>query len=222
MAELNKQAALDKIKDGKYNLIIAPFHGTPVPVLVRLLTQAQLRACGSFSVIETFKDKVKRAAAEKKPTLQDFVDYAERQHEICRRALVKPTYDEMIENITDSSVLSAKEKLKKLKAKVKDTPRGEEQKRLLQEIDGLTIWTDLLLPEDFTATITSYVLGVDRSDIKELTEDMLYEAAILARNGHDNPADHLSGNYPREYMRDEINRRAWSIYGERQKEENGG
>ena len=42
---------------------------------------------------------------------------------------------------------------------------------------------------------------------------MLLEAAILATNGKDNPADHLTGVYT-DIQRDDINKCAWIVYSE--------
>jgi len=38
----------------------------------------------------------------------------------------------------------------------------------------------------------------------------LIEAAILAERGHDNPANHLNGNFT-DFMKDDINKRAWLL-----------
>jgi hypothetical protein len=79
------------------------------------------------------------------------------------------------------------------------------------------IWTDYLLPEDFTAFIASYALGIDKGDIKKVSEKMLLEAAALAEKGHDNPADHLDGIWPevqKGFYLDDINKRAWQILQE--------
>ena len=46
---------------------------------------------------------------------------------------------------------------------------------------------------------------------------MLLDAAILATNGHNNPADHLKGIFTH-FNEDDINRRAWGIYAEWKKE----
>jgi len=57
----------------------------------------------------------------------------------------------------------------------------------------------------------SFALQQDNSDIKDVSEDMLFSAAIKATKGHDNPADHLPGNFT-DFNREDINDRAWSIY----------
>jgi hypothetical protein len=74
-----------------------------------------------------------------------------------------------------------------------------------------------LLPDDFMATITAWAMGVDRTDIKKITRDILLEAALLAKNGGDNPSDHITGTFT-DFQREDINKNAWIIYNEYQEE----
>lgn len=219
--KISEKETLKKIKDSQYALIFAPFHGEPVPVLVRELTQAQVMACGTFSAIETFQDKIDKQSLVSGKSLGAVLDYAEKQHEICRRALVNPTYDQIIEEITDSSIEEARVELKELKASLRETPKGPERTELEDEIDRRIVLTDFILPEDFTATIVAYSLGIDKSDIKEISEEALLQAAILATRGHNNPADHLTGRFS-EWMKDDINARAWMIYDKEKKQVKNG
>jgi len=211
----------ETIKRAQYPIILAPFFGTPIPIMVRELTQAQIIACGNFSLIETFRDKIERQQNKKQFDILAAAEYAEKQHLICSKALIKPTYNEIIEMITDKSIVDAKSKIDELKEKLKETPRGEERTSLEKELDSLRVWTDLILPEDFMAVVMSYALGIDKSDIKELTSETLLRAAILAELGHNDPSDHIDGKFTA-FMRDDINTRAWMIlFDERQKNKKG-
>jgi len=80
---------------------------------------------------------------------------------------------------------------------------------------------EFLLPADFVSYIVSYALKVDESDIKLISEDMLFEAADMAKRGHDNPADHMQGNFT-DFNREDINKRAWVVYFQRMKEHGQG
>lgn len=206
---MKKKSTIEAIKDAQYTLILAPFHGVPVPVMVRELTQAQIKACGNFSAIETFQDKIKKKqlSAGKTDILQ-IIEYAEKHHEVCKRAI--RDYDKIIEAITDQSMNDARARVDAAKEKLKETKKGPERAALEKELDILRLWTDLILPDDFTATIVVYSLRINKSDIKELTKEALLSAAILAKRGNDNPADHLQGNFA-PWMHDDINIRAWNI-----------
>ena len=100
-------------------------------------------------------------------------------------------------------------------------PAGPRRTAFERETDGMRVWIDLLLPEDFMAGVVTYALGITKSDIKEVTENALYSAAVLAKIGNDNPADHLHGIFT-DYMRDDINLRAAIILKEREKEQKHG
>jgi hypothetical protein len=209
---MKKKSTIEAIVEAQYTLIIAPFHGAPVPVMARELTQAQQLACGYFSAIETFQDKIEKKQLLESPKnidLLKIIEYAEKQHEVCKRSL--RDYDLIIEAITDSTIEDSYKRIDAALDKLKSTKKGPEREALERELDILRIWTDLILPDDFTATIVSYALSIDKSDIKELGREALLSAAILAKRGRNNPADHMQGNFA-PWMLDDINIRAWNIY----------
>lgn len=208
---------IQAIADAQFPVVVLPFYGVPVCVKLRELTQAQLYACGGaeFSLIETFQDRIRN---KKPPTLQEMVDYAEVQHRIAKRALACPTYEQIMEVAGAGIDRDAKQReLDELEALIAKT--GD--MKLEERIAGVRVWLDLLLPSDFLAGVCSYAMGIDKSDIKDITEKTLYDAAVLAKLGHDNPSDHVHGAFT-PFMRDDINRRAWAIFAEKQKEENAG
>jgi hypothetical protein len=218
---VNIDKTLNKIEKAQFPIIFVPFHGDPVQVMVRKLTQAQTLACGSISLIETFHDKIIKKSMAKKRRLSDICSYAEGNTEILKKALVKPTYDQILNMVADGKTIEIKKQLEETREKLSDLKPGPKKSALLAEIDALKIWCEFILPEDFMAAIVSFTLGIDESDIKELSESMLLEAAILAERGHDNPADHIHGIFT-DFMRDDINKRAWILLTEeREKNKNG-
>ena len=204
---------LDIIEKAQYPIIIVPFHGEPVPVMVRKLTQAQILSCGSFSLIETFHDKIRKKIMAEKIRLSDVSAYAERNTELLKKTLINPTYEQILERVDNGKTIEIKKQIEETREKVNSLKPGPRKSALMTEIDGLKLWCEFILPEDFMAAIVSYVLGIDESDIKELSENTLIEAAVLAERGHDNPADHMHGNFT-DFMRDDINRRAWLLLEE--------
>lgn len=207
------EATIQEIEDIQYPLVTLPFAGVNVIVKLRELNQAQIYACGgnNFSLIETVQDKIR---IKKKPKLKDIVSYAEIQNAIAKKALVSPTYDEIFEICAKGFDRKQFEKdMQDIEELIAKTPRGAKQKALLERLDNTRVWYDLLLPEDFLSGITSYALSVAKSDIKELTRETLLNAAYSARKGHDNPADHISGNFT-DFNKEDINRRAWGILHE--------
>ena len=218
---MNEQQNFRDFDSIKTPLIQVPFHGEPVLVQVRELTQAQIMACGggNMSLIETFQDKIR---LKKKPSLKEIVAYAEIQTELCKRALLKPTYAEVFEVCAKGvDIEKNREELLEIERLIASMSAGPKRSALERETDGLRVWIDLLLPDDFLAAIVTYALGISKSDIKDVTEEALYRAAVLAKIGNDNPADHLKGMFT-DFMKDDINMRAALIYAERQKDNNHG
>jgi hypothetical protein len=196
-------------------VIMAPFLGVMLPVVVRRLSQVQIRACGDFSLIETISDII--AKSDKKSSVEDMVKYAEVQYEVVKRSLVSPTYDEIM-SLNEYDVLrkNTEKELKELEDILNDMGNSSEKTKLMVDYNTAMMNSKFLLPIDFVAFITSYALRVDESDIKEVTEDMLFEAAFKATKGHDNPSDHLHGLFS-DFNKEDINNRAWIIYYERNK-----
>lgn len=193
-----------------------PFYGTPVPVMLRELTQAQILACGNFSLIETLTDKIAKEKLKSNIDLIQILEYADRMHEVCKRSMVRPTYEEVMKIVTSRAPEDAHSQLDAIREKIKEVPKGPERDELNRQYDEMRLWVDLMLPEDFTGAIVAYALGVDKSDIRELSEDTLIQSAILAEHGHDNPADHIGGKFT-PFMKDDINMRAWMLLHEERK-----
>lgn len=204
-------------KSIKNNLTLVPFFGEPVAVQLRVLTQAQISACGGdkFSLIKLDEDITPKA------TMENRVQFAEIMHEITKQALVSPTYDEIINQLIDKKEHDRIGKeLDEIERKLFQMPHGKMRTELETKYDGLRMWYDLILPEDFLSAVTTYSLGTTRSDIKNVTKEGLIRAAVLAKNGHDNPADHLKGEFT-DFNRDDINSRAWALFYEQQKKKKG-
>lgn len=195
-------------------LILVPFFGEPVPVKVRELTQAQIYACGGdeFSLIETEDD-----VQQLKTSLKAQVKYSDIMSKITKKALISPTYDEIMEQIVHTNEhKEIEEEIHHISARISQMPHGKARTELENMLNEKRVWFDLILPEDFISTITSYALGTTKSDIKDVTKKALLRAAILAKNGNDNPADHLNGNFTA-FNNDDINARAWDIFYKEQK-----
>ena len=63
---------------------------------------------------------------------------------------------------------------------------GTEKNKLMLSYNTAVMNSQFLLPTDFVSFVLSFALSLDGSDIKEVSEDMLYEAAFKAHKGKDN------------------------------------
>ena len=143
--------------------------------------------------------------------MRDIVAYAEIQHKIVKAALVTPTYDEIMDKLgKNTKTEKIKATLDALKKKLEYTPRGRERTLLEEEIDSMKIWTDLILPEDFVGYIVAEATGVNKSEIKNISEEMLLDAAVLAEKGSKRPSEILcSDGFWTPFMLADIDKRAW-------------
>jgi len=207
--------AVDALVDAAaYPIIMAPFYGGFIPCTVRELTHAQLDNCGKFSLIELMTDKL---ASRKKPTKDQIYDYAKLQHAICKKSMVTPSYEQMFEWAGSKIDIPAMEKeIDDLYQLTREMKEGPERDGIIDEIEELQLASKFILPSEFTSYIVSYAAGVDKSDIKEITDDMLADAAIMAINGHNDPSKHISGNFT-DHNRHDIDNRAWIEYAKRNK-----
>jgi len=201
-----------KIEIAKYPIIAVPFFGTAIPFQVRRLTAAQIKSCGNITLIASFDNRIKEQNG--RFTVKEMVAFAERNNKILQECLVAPTYEQLL------SYLNIKEKNELIKKQIEDLqkiiyecPRGPKKQSFEEELDGLRIWYDLIIPSETSSFIVAFVLGINESDIRKVNREMLLNAAYLAERGHDNPSDHLPGDFT-DFMKDDINLQAWTTLDE--------
>ncbi len=216
MLQMSKVTTIEEFNRLQYPLLVIPFNGVMVSVILRELNQIQLESCGDFSLIEIEGDRLQ---AKKKVAIPDMVKYSRTMSEIARASLVKPTYDEIMSIFDKEDTLKGyKDKLLALKDLLNQTPGGKERKSLEEQIAFTEIWCNQILPTDFLSAITTYATGIDKSNIRLVTEKILLDCAILSKQCNNSPADHIDGIFT-PFMQKDINRRALNVFHEwREKE----
>jgi hypothetical protein len=205
-----------QIEMAKYPVVMAPLFGSLIPVQLRKLTAAQIRSCGNISLLKSWEDKAREQAGAF--SKKEIIAFSERHKEIAKKAMVCPTYDELFAALTTKEKKGEIEtQIKELEALIAQCDRGPKKQSFEEELDSLRIWYDLILPSDFVSYIVGYSLGINESDIQIVSDEMLIDAAYLAERGHDNPSDHLPGQFT-DFMRDDINMRAWFLLDQKKKE----
>jgi hypothetical protein len=200
-------------------VLMVPYNDNPVPVKLRQLRHVEIKDCGDFSLIETMRDKI--ISKRKKITPEQMVNYSELQHNILKKAMVSPTYEELMKlNEFDVLRIESEKGIKAIKDQLGLLKASPKKRDLTNELNQRIMDTQYWLPPDFVSYIMSYSLRIDDTDIKLVSEDMLYSAAIKAKNGNDNPADHIHGVFT-DFNREDINERSWIVYYKRQKEAKG-
>lgn len=208
----------EAIRGALFHWVLVPFNGIPVWCKLRCLNQTQLEACGGVSLVNILGEVTKKT-----PTARDMIDIRNRQEEIAKATLVVPSFDEIMKIITDEDTVVSRtrseiEELKKIDPK---TLPASKRKEFEDELFNLEISVAYLLPEDAMGFLTSWALGQDISDIKSLTADQLFNAAVLATRGNDNPTDHISGCFT-DRDKGDIDSAAWGEFNRRREQEKKG
>ena len=211
--ELIEASPIQKMGEASFPVLPLPFNGTTVFCKVRCLNRVQLRAVGEFNLID-----IRTSVEKEEPSLQDMINVINWQEALIKETLISPTFEEIHDKVygQDNRITELKEKLELIRNKIKEVPANE-RAPLVKEADSIELYIGSLLPDDFMNAVTTWATGVDRSDIKKLTREMLLEAAILASNGRDNPASHMEGDFL-DIHKDEINKTAWIVYNEFQRD----
>lgn len=193
----------------KYPVLIAPFYSKPVPVVVRRLEHIDALRIG----ISVIPDTHTNIAAKKNIDYRQMLEYVRKHNDILRTVMIRPTYAEVVQafGVYDNSA-QIKTELAKLKKEIVGIPPGPAKTELEKEIAAMEVQIESIFPNDFCAAVTSFALQLEGTDIEKLSEDILRDAAIMAERGHDNPADHIGGNFERwpgdKLLTEDINRRA--------------
>lgn len=210
--EQKEESVIDKMADSAFPVIPFFFNGVQVFCKVRCLNQTQLRAVGEFNLIDL--RKTEEISSKNKIETHEMIEMVNWQEALMRETLIKPTFDEIQEKIygEDNRICELKEKAEIIRYKIKDVSPNL-RKKYESELNSLELYIGSLLPTDFMNDVTAWATGTNRSDIKKVTRDMLLEATILAKNGNDNPSDHMQGEFL-DFHKDEINKAGWFVYNQ--------
>ena len=204
---MEKALTAEALKDIEYPLVAMPWKGDLVLVRARRLSQIQIMSCGSFSLIDFDK-------GQKPFTFVKWAEFAKTRYQIMKESLVSPTYREIFDIIHRGDLVESSEReFRELGVLIESLPRGPKRQELEEQHAALLCHFRYIFPEDFIAALISYALSQDVSDIAKVTREMLLTAAILAKEGGDNPADHIKGCFT-DFNREDINLRAMQVLSE--------
>jgi len=206
---------IDSMEESAFPVLVLPFNGTLIPVKVRCLNDTQIRALGDFSLIDITKGQpIEKIKVDPLYAIQSIIKIKNFQEKLVRETLITPTLSDIEEKVygKDEGIKDKLKRIESLTEKIKMLPI-DEQKEAIEELEGLELFTGYLLPTDFMNAVCSWALGTERSDIKKVSRAMLFEAAVLAEKGHDNPSDHIHGEFTTLHQA-EIDKSAWIVLNE--------
>jgi len=202
------------IRGAMFHEICVPFNShigsnAPIWCYVTCLNMIQIKSCGDISCLYLPQED----KTEKEPDILDVINRKNAQEELVKLTLVRPSFDEIIGMVTETNFLiSEKQKeLNEINQKIKKVKPAKKKKELQIQADKIEYYLGFLLPDDTMSFLTAWALGVEITDIKKMSRDILLDAAIMAVNGKDNPTDHITGVFT-DFQKEDINKHAWFIY----------
>lgn len=164
---MRKTTLIKQFKKIEWSLISVRFHGVPVFVKVRSLSDLEIRAIGSFSMI---------GSGSISSDWRKIVATAEIQNELVKASLVSPTYREIFSIVGIPDFNSEKrKKYEEIEKELITCPRGPLRKELETKCALLKVMFEAILPNDFCTDIVEYALGKNRSNIDKVTKDILLD-----------------------------------------------
>ena len=219
--ELLSEEQLSKFIDANTEIVIvAPWNGEPLPVVIRMLDSVALASCGEFNTISSVV-----AEDNKKVDLENIVATKNIHENILKLALVEPNFKYFEEQLTNKDFYKqAKNEIKEIEALIKQLPTEVEREIYRQKLQTLELSIAFILPEDFTEFIINILMQRRATDADKLTKQTLLQAGFLAEKYNTRPCEFLSGIFT-EKQRVDIDMTAFALvvdYRESQKAEKEG
>ena len=180
---------LPEIMGALYEWLLIPFRGAEILVEVRYPRSTQLPEVDKlYAAIDQLKK-------DKKLTRQQMVDVMNIQEECCKAVLNRPTFAELEQAIygKDKVLENNRKRLEELRAQLKLVNNQAAKFLLQREIDRVELFIGFVLPDNTMLALTNIALGVDISDIKKVTREMLTNAYFKARLYRSKPSEFVPG-----------------------------
>lgn len=219
-----KVSVLDKMEAAVHPAVSTKFNGKEIIVIAKRLSKVELDSCGNFSLINLNIDKVKSKKKDN-DILVEMSKYAEIQHKVLSLSLISPTYKEIEDRLLKvAGVEDLKERMKELVEKFNFIKDEKLKKEMEHEYAVLEFRTKFFMPEDFLIDMFKFATSQDISHITRITtEEILFDAAVLAKRGKCRPSDILceDGVFT-PHNKADIDLRAAVIFEERKSKQKNG
>lgn len=211
----------DEIKINKSKLLIKEIE-IELKILFEKLKNKNLSELNKLNIEKNIIETEIKLTNEKenhynlsKSNIIELIEKKNAQETLVKLTLVKPSFDEIIGMITETNFLISEKKqaLEKINNEIKSVRKNSDRKKLEKKAEQIEFYLGFLLPDDTMSFLTAWALGVEITDIKKLSRDILLDAAIMAANGKDNPCDHITGIFT-DFQREDINKHGWHLYNQ--------
>lgn len=201
---------IEVIRGALYHEICVPFNATPVWCMLKCLSFLELKSCGDISCLYTQKEK-------NEPSILDLIKFKNAQEAICKLAFVRPSFDTIISEIlkVDFRISEKRKVLEKIENDIKNNKAlsNSEKKELQKKADQIEFQIGFLLPDDTMSFVTAWALGVEITDIKKLSRNIILNAALMAKHYGNNTTDHITGVFT-DFQKEDIDSHGLVLYNE--------
>lgn len=199
------------IRGAMFHWICVPFNSNVIGnnsiwCYVTCLNALQIQSCGKISCLYLPDDE---EDIKKEKTLDELIEIKNAQEALIKLTLIKPTFEEIVNEITQSNfnVSEKKSELEKINKLITSEPDKRKRRKLERQAEKVEFYLGFLLPDDTMNFISSWALGIQITDIKRISRDILLSAAIMAYNKGCLATDMISGVLT-DFQKTDINKHA--------------
>ena len=187
---MGKVSTIDIMEAAVHPAVSVKFNGKDIIQIAKRLSKVEIDSCGEFSLINL---NTSYSGREKDHNLIEIAKYAELQHKILKLCMINPTYEEVENRLLDmAEVKDLKKRMRKMVDDFHFIKDSKEKAQLEKEFAILEFRAKFFMPQDFLIEMFTFATSQDVSDIKLIvSEEILYDAAVLAKKGHCRVSDVL-------------------------------
>ena len=207
-----KATTLQALEGQEYKLIAVHWkdkNGTPVFVKIRELSDLQIQAIGNFSLLG-------HSNIAPVSDWREIAKISAMQSNIVKAALVSPSYDELCQLAELGSFSKdVEEKYKEVSKDILTLPVGPERSELEKQLASIRMLFDMILPNVFVSEICEWELGINRTNINLVTDEIILNAAILQYNAKSGRiSDYIDDKTLSPFNKRDIDQRGMVLFAE--------
>lgn len=172
-------------------VIVAPWNGQPIPIVIRMLDSVSLSSCGDFNLASTILE-----LDEEEVSNDDIIKTKNIHENMLKLALVTPSFKLLEKHLMGKDFYKQRqEEIDEVKVLIEQVDKSKEKRELTEKLEMLELSIAFLVPEDFTAFVITVLLQREATDLNKLTRDTLLKCGFLAEKYNVRPSTYLEGTF---------------------------
>jgi hypothetical protein len=151
----------------------------------------------------------------------DFVQLMNIQENIAKATLNNPTYEQFEAEFLkhDNTLKGIRAEIKELGAKLEKAPPSDSRAALRAKLDNLELLAGYILPHNTMAFLTKVALGIDVTDTRKLTKQIVHDAYERVLQYGGKVTEYIPAGVYTDVVKDEIERVAQGVFWEYEHDE---